>query len=66
MKIVSWFHLNTILDKIKINRESPIYDLYIYHGCKEECRMDKYRTELIITIWRNKFMNGTPFYYELP
>ena len=25
------------MDKVAINPKSPIYDVYSYHGCKEEC-----------------------------
>jgi len=34
---VSYFHIHTKIDEVKVFKESPFYDVYIYHGCIQNC-----------------------------
>lgn len=48
LKSVSWFTIYTIVDQIKVNKKSPIYDVFIYHaGRNGNCGIN---SKLIFTV----------------
>lgn len=57
LKFVCWFHLQTKVDSIKLDRAKPMYDVYIYHGCARTCGL-RPATECLIAASRKNHMDG--------
>ena len=57
MKSVWWFHLYFQIDDVPINREAPVYDIFLYHGCMRSCQL-RNQTDLVIKVFRPGFQNN--------
>lgn len=42
LKMVCWFDIGTNITNVPFNSNSPIYDVYIYHGVLNHCGVTDY------------------------